>query len=142
MNRYMLDTNICSFLIRGKNPRLEARLASEVKQGCFLMISAITYMELVYGATSPKSSPKWLPLVNALVDRLDTVCGWGRDTIDEAVRLRSRLAAAGTPIGDNDTAIAAQALDERCILVTNNVKHFKRVEGLQVQDWTEGYRCR
>ena len=56
--------------------------------------------------------------------------------VDETSRIRVKLASLGTPIGNNDAAIAGHAMVANAVLVTNNVREFERVPGLRIEDWT------
>jgi len=133
----MLDTNICSFIIREKPASVLHRLQEAVQSRSCLVISAITYAELLYGANSKKASPKLVHVVHEFVERMDGVLPWGREAVEHAAALKKSLETLGTPIGTNDVAIAGHALSEQCILVTNNVSEFFRVPGLLVQDWVK-----
>lgn len=133
----MLDTNICSFIIREKPASVLHRLQEAVQSRSRLVISAITYAELLYGANSKKASPKLVHIVREFVERMDEVLPWDREAVEQAATLKKTLETLGTPIGANDVAIAGHALSAQCVLVTNNVGEFSRVPGLQVQDWVE-----
>ncbi|HEY1058378.1 MAG TPA: type II toxin-antitoxin system VapC family toxin [Limnobacter sp.] len=134
----MLDTNICSFIIREKPQSVLHRLQEAVQARSRLVISAITYAELLYGANSKKASPRMVHIVREFIERMDEVLPWDRDAVEQAATLKKTLEALGTPIGPNDTAIAGHALSQHCILVTNNLSEFSRVPGLNVQDWVQG----
>lgn len=136
-NVYMLDTNICSFIIREKPASVLHQLQEAVQSRSRLVISAITYAELLYGANSKKASPKLMNVVHEFVERMDAVLPWDREAVEHAAILKKTLETLGTPIGINDVAIAGHALSEQCILVTNNTGEFSRVPGLLVQDWVE-----
>jgi tRNA(fMet)-specific endonuclease VapC len=82
-----------------------------------------------------KASPKHKQIVDEFVCRLDAVLLWDRAAVDATVEVKRQLTEAGTPIGDNDTAIAGHALAAGCTLVTNNVREFGRVPGLEYEDW-------
>lgn len=71
----------------------------------------------------------------ALCDRLNGVLAWGMPEADEFARIQAELLAAGTPIGNNDAMIAAQAVSSGSTLVTNNERHFARVSGLDQENW-------
>lgn len=132
---YMLDTNICSFIIRERPDSVIRKFDQVVSKQHRIVISAITYSELKIGASSPKASPKLMAMINRLVDRLDGVLPWNRVAVDETVRVRTLLSAQGTPIGNNDAAIAGHALATGAILVSNNVREFMRVPDLALEDW-------
>ena len=100
-----------------------------------IVISAITYAEMRYGAIGKKSSPKHNKWVDHFVMRLDAILPWDVKAIDEAARIKKELNNKGFPIGPNDTAIAGHAISAECILVTNNSREFKRVSGLNWEDW-------
>jgi tRNA(fMet)-specific endonuclease VapC len=132
---FMLDTCICSFIMREMPLSVLERLAAEVAQNNRIVISAITYAEMRYGQIGKKASPNLGPAIDAFVRRLDGILPWDAATVDMTIKIRQQLAAAGTPIGDNDAAIAAHALTADCVLVTNNTREFSRVAGLRYEDW-------
>ncbi|WP_082508274.1 type II toxin-antitoxin system VapC family toxin [Burkholderia sp. Leaf177] len=132
---YMLDTNICSFIMRKRPVEVLAKLQNCVNAQNRIVISAITYAEMRFGSVGKKASPKHAGLVSAFVARLDGVLPWDASAVDETTRIRVELASRGTPIGDNDSAIAGHALAAGTILVTNNVREFIRVPGLRIEDW-------
>jgi tRNA(fMet)-specific endonuclease VapC len=131
----MLDTNICSFIIRERPLDVLVKMQACVDAQQRIVISAITYAEMRYGSTGKKASPKHAGLVSAFVARLDGILPWDAAAVDETTRIRVELAELGTPIGNNDAAIAGHALVAGAVLVTNNVREFKRVRGLPIEDW-------
>ena len=135
MTIYMLDTCICSFIMREHPDAVIRRLSAEVERGNRIVISAITYAEMRYGQIGKKASPKHKVLVDEFVRRLDGVIPWDLRAVDATVMVMRQLNAAGTPIGPNDTAIAGHAIAIGCTLVTNNVREFSRVPALVYQDW-------
>jgi len=134
MTVYMLDTNICSFVMRHQ-PVVVGQLMQHVAEGAIIAISAITYCELRDGALGPKASPKHSHLVDELVARLD-IYPWDAEAVDRTATIRADLRAAGTPISLNDSAIAGHAAAVGAILVTNNTREFSRVPRLRLEDWT------
>lgn len=135
MTTYMLDTCICSFIMREHPDAVIRRLAAEVERGNRIVISAITYAEMRYGQIGKKASPKHKILVDEFVRRLDAVIAWDLRAVDATVEIMRQLNVAGIPIGPNDTAIAGHAIAIGCTLVTNNVREFSRVTGLVYEDW-------
>jgi tRNA(fMet)-specific endonuclease VapC len=131
----MLDTNICSFIIRERPLDVLVKMQACVDAQQRIVISAITYAEMRYGSIGKKASPKHAGLVSAFVARLDGILPWDAAAVDETTRIRVELAELGTPIGNNDAAIAGHALVAGAVLVTNNVREFKRVRGLPIEDW-------
>lgn len=111
------------------------RLATEVARSNRIVISAITYAEMRYGQIGKKASPKHKTLVNDFVMRLDEVLPWDHHAVDVTVEVKLSLTQAGLIIGENDTAIAGHAIATGCTLVTNNVREFSRVAGLNYEDW-------
>jgi tRNA(fMet)-specific endonuclease VapC len=134
---YMLDTNICSFIIRERPPVLLERLQSAAAKQHRIAISVITYYEMLLGTIGRKASPRHAALVEAFVARLSAIVPWDRTAAEEAIRIRTALSAKGTPIGGNDTMIAGHAIAAECVLITNNTREFSRVENLRVEDWTQ-----
>jgi tRNA(fMet)-specific endonuclease VapC len=135
MKSYMLDTCICSFIMRELPHEVLSRLEHEVEQGNKIVISAVTYAEMRYGQIGKKASPKLSKLIDNFVQRLDGILAWDATAVDRTILIRSQLAKAGTPIGNNDAAIAAHAITSQCILVTNNTREFSRIKDLQYEDW-------
>jgi tRNA(fMet)-specific endonuclease VapC len=131
--KFMLDTNICIYLIKRQPEAVLERFASHPVGD--IGISVITLAELEYGAS--KSSNPFrnrealeqfvLPLEIAPFDRPATLT-YGK--------IRALLEKKGRPIGSMNMLIAAHALSLGARLVTNNVKEFRRVPGLRVENWT------
>lgn len=111
------------------------RLAEAVTRNDRIVISAITYAEMRYGQIGKKASPKHKKLVDEFVSRLDQVLPWDQGAVDATIEVKRQLTKAGAIIGENDTAIAGHAIASGCILVTNNVREFNRVPGLNYEDW-------
>ncbi|MCY0387421.1 tRNA(fMet)-specific endonuclease VapC [Robbsia sp. Bb-Pol-6] len=133
MLKYMLDTNICIFTIKNKPSYVRDRFNRYHGQLC---VSAITLMELFYGAEKSAMPEKNLAVVEGFATRLD-VLNYDHDAAAHCGQLRAELAKAGKPIGPYDQMIAGHARAEGLILVTNNLREFERVPGLRVEDWTE-----
>jgi tRNA(fMet)-specific endonuclease VapC len=128
----MLDTDISSYVIRQRPESVRTRfrrLASDQ-----LCISVVSEAELLYGVKA-KGSPRTLSSFVADFLRRLTVLDWTRSAAQHYADIRARLERAGTPIGNMDLMIAAHARSVRAVLVTNNEKHFRRVEGLKVENW-------
>ncbi|WP_144812448.1 type II toxin-antitoxin system VapC family toxin [Enterobacter sp. DE0047] len=134
---YMLDTNICSFIMREQPAAVIKRLEQTVLRSHRIVVSAITYAEMRFGATGPKASPRHIELVDAFCARLDAVLPWDRAAVDATMDIKVALRLAGTPIGPNDTSIAGHAIATGAILVTNNTREFERVPGLVLEDWVK-----
>lgn len=111
------------------------RLDDEIVNHNLIVISAITYAEMRYGQIGKKASPKHKKLVDEFILRLHSILPWDKNAIDATIKVKQQLAKAGTPIGNNDTAIAGHAIAAECTLVTNNTREFKRVSGLIIEDW-------
>lgn len=135
-NVYMLDTNICSFIMREQPVSLLEKLQKCVMNHDTIVISAITYSEMRFGAIGKKASPKHNDLVNAFCERLDAILAWDKAAVDATTVIKKCLSDVGLPIGNNDSSIAGHAVAVNAILVTNNTREFSRVEGLKIEDWT------
>lgn len=130
--RYMLDTNIASFAIRGANDALQAKLGAHPVSG--LCISAITEAELLVGlAKRPQAGALKIAVHGFL--QLVEVLAWDRKAAAAYGTLRATLERQGTPLGNLDTLIAAHAIASGCVLVSND-KALARTPGLKVEDWS------
>jgi len=134
---YMLDTNACSFLIRKRPEYLLDKLQDVVLSGHQIVISSITYAELTFGAINKKASPKMPGIVTEFVNRLDEIVAWDQKAVEASADIKKELESIGTPIGHNDTLIAGHCVSINAILVTDNVREFKRVDGLKFENWVK-----
>jgi tRNA(fMet)-specific endonuclease VapC len=132
--QFLLDTDICSFIIKGTHPFLDARLAELSSKQTF--ISAITRAELRFGLAKRPDATRLARLVENFIENVITL-PWDATAADTYGKVRARLEKAGTPIGEHDTMIAAHALAENLIVVTNNINHFRQVEGLRWVTWNK-----
>lgn len=128
--RFLLDTDSVSYALRG-----QGGVADHIRQHrpSELCISAITLAELRYGADR-KGSRKLHSLIDTFAGGVD-VAPFDADAAVEFGRIGSLLADRGSPIGEFDVLIAAQAVSLRCTLVTNNTRHFSKVPGLSLENW-------
>ncbi len=129
--RYLLDTNILSDLVRPPLGVIAHKIA-KVDEG-MVRTSIIVACELRYGAAK-KSSSRLIEQLQAVLAPLD-VLPLEADADRHYGEIRTKLERSGQIIGPNDLLIAAQALDGGLTLVTDTVVEFERVPGLQVQNW-------
>jgi tRNA(fMet)-specific endonuclease VapC len=132
----MLDTNICSFIMRKQPQKLLEILQFHASHRDKIVISAITYSELRYGAIGKKASPKHNIIVNQFIERIDSILPWDSKSVDESTKIKKSLTEQGNVISNNDIAIAGHAISVNAILITNNTKEFIRVDNLTLEDWT------
>jgi tRNA(fMet)-specific endonuclease VapC len=133
MLRYLLDTNICIYVIKHRPLSALARFNENAGQ---MAVSAITVAELLHGAHKSQASARALAVVEDFCSRLD-VLSYGAKAAEHYGDIRSRLEQRGQPIGVNDLHIAAHARSEGLVLVTNNLREFERVEALRLANWVE-----
>ena len=131
MTRYMLDTNIISDLVRNPQGKAARRIAKVGEDN--ICTSIIVAAELRYGCN--KSGSK--RLLKAVEDLLGEISVLPFDVPADAEYggIRSELEAAGRPIGGNDLLIAAHAYATGATIVTANTDEFKRIRGLNVENW-------
>ena len=134
--QYLLDTDICSYVIRARDPQLLATMQDKARSGADISISAVTYAELRSGAERSRKAGQYNRAIWLFCERLSGVLAWGRAAADEFAALEAKLLTTGRPIGRNDTMIAAHALSLDRVLVTNILKHFARVPELKVENWS------
>ncbi|WP_428563120.1 MAG: type II toxin-antitoxin system tRNA(fMet)-specific endonuclease VapC [Solidesulfovibrio sp. DCME] len=130
--RYLLDTNICIYLIKHHPPQVRARFAG-LSYGD-VAISAITVAELEYGVAKSVHREKNAAALQGFLLPLEVL------SFDAAAgacygALRADLERRGEVIGAMDMLIAAQALAAGLVVVTNNVREFSRVLGLHCENW-------
>jgi tRNA(fMet)-specific endonuclease VapC len=132
--KYMLDTNICIYIIKKKPGKvLQTFQALNVGDVC---ISAITFAELQYGVyKSQQQKRNKVALLNFLTPI--EILPFTDKAMSLYGEIRADLEKRGQIIGAYDLLIAAHALSENLVLVTNNTKEFNRIPKLRLQNWTE-----
>jgi tRNA(fMet)-specific endonuclease VapC len=131
MLAYMLDTNICIYVMRAYPDALREKFNTLAEQ---LSISSVTLGELHYGAEKSSRRAQNLIAIEHFVARLDVLL-FGEKAAAHYGQLRAELERAGTPCGPHDTQIGGHARSEGLILVTNNIREFARMPGLRVENW-------
>jgi tRNA(fMet)-specific endonuclease VapC len=128
---YLLDTNICIFMMKQIACVVE-RFRSAQSGG--IAISSITLAELEFGVSNSKAYERNR---NALLafSTLVEILPFDVPASAEYGKIRAALEKAGTPIGALDTLIAAHAKSLNLTLITNNIHEFQRVDGLSIMDW-------
>lgn len=129
--RRTLDTNICSYILRRHPPEMIDRFAALDRSQVWL--SAIVAAELRHGAVK-LGSPRFQSAVEAWLSAFD-VRPWPLDATHHYAEIRSSLERNGKPIGNMDLMIAAHALAEDSVVITNNAREFHRVPRLAVEEW-------
>ncbi len=132
----MLDTDTVSYLVRGKSPALDKRVSKTPPED--LCISAVTRGELLYGLHLKQGAHRLGKVIEQFLMRVQCL-PWDEHAATHFATVAAQLHASGTPIGSMDAMIAGHAIAKKAILVTNNVRHFERVIGLRVENWTNNH---
>ena len=128
---YMLDTNICIYVINSRPAMVLARFRQERLGN--IVISSVTAAELAFGVAKSGSARNRQAL-EMFLSTLE-ILPFDESAIWRYGDLRTDLERRGQPIGTLDTMIAAHALASNTILVTNNTREFERVPGLRLENW-------
>lgn len=129
----MLDTNMASYLLKGKSPSARDRMRS-LQPGEVVSISVVTEAEMLYGIAKAGIGEQRMRMLNWFL-HLVTIRPWGREEAAVYGRLRARQEAMGKPLGPLDMQIAAHAISLGAVLVTND-KAFHHVPDLvSVENW-------
>lgn len=134
MTEYILDTNICIYIIKRK-PESVFNKFKELTPG-EVGISSITLAEMQYGINKSSKPGQNQEALNQFLLPLE-ILDFNTNAAIEYGRIRSALEKKGTPIGSLDMLIGAHAKSIGAILVTNNVKEFNRVPGLSMENWVK-----
>jgi len=128
---YALDTNSLSYFLKGRG-RVGQRLLAQppAKVG----LPSVVLYELVFGATRSQAPPDLKARLEALLQSLP-ILPFGEAEARAAARIRADLETVRKPIGPHDVLTAATALAHGATLVTRNLREFRRVKGLRVEDW-------
>lgn len=129
---YLLDTNICIFIINRKPAHVLERFREAVRKKVYL--SSITIAELQFGVYNSRNIEKNRIALTEFAAPF-SVLNFDDEDAEEYGRLRSYLTQKGTIIGPYDMMLAAQALSKDLIVVTDNVGEFSRIKDLRIEDW-------
>lgn len=132
--KFLLDTNICIYVMKGSFSALGERIASTSPAD--VGISSITAGELLFGAEKSQHRAKTKARLDSFLSNVE-VLPFDQEAAKHYGPIRSALEKKGTPIGPLDVLIAAHARSLGFTLVTNNVREFNRVPGLLVVNWTK-----
>jgi tRNA(fMet)-specific endonuclease VapC len=132
MKNYLLDTNICIYLIKERPPEVLARFQQiQMKQ---IYIPSIVIFELYYGIEKNNSQKRNSAALEKFIAPFSVV-DFTIEVAKKAAKIRSDLEKQGKPIGAYDLQIAAYALALNMTLLTNNTREFERVHGLKLENW-------
>ena len=130
---YLLDTDIVIYSLKG-HPAVKKNLERNLHAA--LKISIVTLMELYYGAYKSQKVTSNLSKIKSIEESVEII-PIGRESAEVFAMLKASLEKAGAPLDDFDLILAACALANDLVLVTNNVKHFERIEGLRLTNWAQ-----
>ena len=128
---YLLDTDICIHALKGRSAALAALFKTNDGR---MAISDVTLFELAYGAEKYQEPQQRLAIIESFIARLELIPFESRAAY-HAAEIRARLERSGQTIGAYDLMIAGTARARGLVLVTNNVRELKRVEGLRIEKW-------
>ena len=130
---HMLDTDTASYVIKGRSPAIEAKLALILPS--MVAISVMTRAELLYGLKRLPADHRLHLAVRQFLKIVRTL-PWDIEAADWCADIRHQLVTSGQPIGELDMMIAAHSLSAGAVLVTNNVRHYERIEApLILENW-------
>ena len=132
--RYMLDTNICIYVIKHKPEKVLRKLQTIHPED--VCISSVTYAELVCGVEKSAAVEKNRLALFMLLANMDSL-GFDVEAADCYGKIRADLEKKGRPIGPLDMMIAGHGQSLGYTVVTNNVKEFSRVTALRIENWAE-----
>jgi len=132
---YLLDTNICIYFANGRHSQVTHRIESIPFDQ--ISVSVITYGELLYGAAKSDRPGVNQIVIEKLMANYLPPRPLPLAAAAEYGQAKAHLRAKGQIISDNDLWIAAHALSEGLTLVTNNIREFKRVKGLKIENWAK-----
>jgi tRNA(fMet)-specific endonuclease VapC len=131
MFKYLLDTNIVIYVLK-RRPKEVLEIFN--RNASRMAISSITLSELIYEAEKSSNVDKNLEAIEEFVSHLD-VLPYDAKASQHYGQIKAALEKRGEIIGENDIHIAAHAISQGLILVTNNLREFKRVPNLALENW-------
>jgi len=132
---YLLDTNICIFLIKNKFPHLIERILASDNNKLFL--SSVSIAEMEYGASKSQNREKNRQALLDFCTDFENILDFTTEDTEAYGIIRAYLEKEGKVIGPYDIQIAAQAMTRNLTVVTNNYDEFVRIPWIKVEDWTK-----
>ena len=132
MKKYLLDTNICVYFLKGQYELNNIIEKAEVRN-CF--ISEITIAELKFGAENSENKEKNRKTVDEFVTKFTIIPVF--NSLDIYAKEKARLRKKGLPLDNFDLLIGATAISNNLTLVTRNVSDFERLEGIEIENWVK-----
>ncbi len=129
---HLLETCICVEILRGKSSNIPGRFRAAIASG--VGISSITAAELQYGLARSDGRESNRRGLDNLLGAVDVI-PFGSKAAEAYGLVRNYLERRGSVIGPYDLMIAAHAIAENAVLVTNNMREFRRVPTLELEDW-------
>lgn len=133
----LLSSDICRHLLQNRPATLLQRLQEAGSSGEEVVISAITYAELIAAAMLTEDQARHTALVKTFCERLDAVVPWDTGAVDAYSSIQVNALAGGYSLNMNDAMLAAHALSLPATLLTLSEQSFQRVEGLELELWKE-----
>ncbi len=131
MKKYLLDTNICIYFIKGQY-ELNKKIAEVDEHNCF--ISEITVAELKYGIENSKTVESMRKIVEAFIPKFAIIPIY--NSLNTYAKEKARLRKQGLLIDDFNILIGAASIANEMVMVTNNVSHLNRLNNIIIEDWT------
>jgi len=132
LKKYLIDTNICIYFIKGRF-ELDKKIAAVGERNCF--ISEMTVAELKYGVENSKHPEALRDIVEAFIPKFFVLPVYS--SLDVYAREKAKLRRQGLMIDDFDILIGATAVTHDMVMVTNNVDHLNRLDNIEIEDWTK-----
>ncbi|HEX5155566.1 MAG TPA: type II toxin-antitoxin system VapC family toxin [Parafilimonas sp.] len=132
MKKYLLDTNICIYFIKGLF-ELDKKIKEVGEQNC--LISEMTVAELKYGIENSKKPEELRPIVEAFIPKFFVIPIY--NSLDIYAKEKAKLRKQGLMIDDFDILIGVTSVTNEMIMVTNNVDHLSRLDNIVIEDWTK-----
>jgi tRNA(fMet)-specific endonuclease VapC len=129
---HILDTDIASYFIRDRVPSIKTKLLELPYSD--VCISVVTKAELLYGLKRLNPGHRLHIGVLQFLENI-LVLPWGLEIANHYANIRHQLVSTGQPIGELDMMIAAHSVSTGAVLVTNNTRHYQRINGVILANW-------
>ena len=132
MKKYLLDTNICVYFLKGLY-NLDKQIEKVETENCF--VSEITIAELKFGVENSEHQEKNRKTIDEFVNKFTIIPIFS--SLDIYAKEKARLKKKGKPLDDFDLLIGATAISNNLTLVTKNISDFERIEGIEIENWAQ-----